>query len=46
MLIIQLPQNQLKQKNSTKYLIGDFDKAIRPLALKPRMIEYVKTFKV
>ena len=45
MLITQLSQNQLKKKS--KYLIGYFDKTIRPLVLKmPKMSGYIKTFKV
>ena len=47
MLIIQLSQNQLKQKLILKYLIGYLDKGIRPSVLiMPTMSGYVKTFQV
>ena len=46
-LLIQLSQNQLKQKLIFKYLIVSLDKAIRPLVLKVfKMGGYVKTFKL
>ena len=46
MLIILLPQNQLKKTNSN-YLIGYLDKTIKPLVLKmPKISRYVKIFKV
>ena len=44
MLIIQLSQNQLKQK---LLLVGYSDKVVRSLVLAlPKMSGYVKTFKV
>ena len=47
MLIIQLSQNQLKQKLILKNLIGDLHKVVRPLVLiLPIVSGYVKTFKV
>ena len=47
MFIIQLPQNQLKQKTNSKYLIGYLDKDIRPFVLiMPKMSGYAKIFKV
>ena len=46
MLIMQLPENQLKKTNS-KYQIGYLDKVIIPLvSILPKMSGYVKTFKV
>ena len=37
----------VKAKNNSKYFIGYFDKAIRPLVLVMlKMSRYVKTFKV
>ena len=47
MFIIQLPQNQLKQKTNSNYLIGYLDKDIRPFVLiMPKMSGYAKIFKV
>ena len=47
MFIIQLPQNQVKQKTNSKYLIGYLDKDIRPFVLiMPKMSGYAKIFKV
>ena len=44
MLIIQLSENQLKQK---LFLVGYSDKVVRSLVLVlPKMSGYVKTFKV
>ena len=46
-LMMQLSQNQLKQKLILRISIGYLDKAIRPLvSIMPKMGGYVKTFKV